>query len=104
MNLNELSELYFKKLGYSLVKSKHGFFQVNDGENPIKAVLIKDWNRSIGINVVRHFQDQLNKLSISKGFIVGRNFAYQVKKYCEDIYKGKVKILTESEMKIQMGL
>jgi hypothetical protein len=104
LKLDELSEFYFKQLGYKLIESKHGFLEVEDGINSTKAaLLIKDWNRSIGINVVRHFQDQLSKLNITKGYIVGRNFAFQVKKYCQDIY-GKIKVLTESEMKNQMGL
>ena len=103
MKLDELSEFYFKQQGYKIIKSSHGLLEVNDGVNPSKALLIKDWNRSIGINVVRHFQEQLNKLNITKGYIVGRNFAFQVKKYCQDIY-GKIKVITESEMKNQMGL
>ncbi len=104
MKLDELSEFYFKQLGYKIIESNHGFLEVNDGINPRKALLIKDWNRSIGINVVRHFQEQLTKLNISKGYIVGKNFAIQVKQYCQDIYQGKIKILTESEIKNQMGL
>ena len=104
LKLDELSEFYFKQLGYKIIESSHGFLEVNDGTNPSRALLIKDWNRSIGINVIRHFQERLNKLNISKGYIVGRNFAYQVKNYCQDIYQGKIKVLTESEMKNQMGL
>ena len=104
MDLKQLSESYFKQLGFKIIESEHEFYKAEDEQNQSKAILIKDWNRSIGINVVRHFYDQLSKLNITKGYIIGRNFAFQVKKYCEDIYQGKVKVITESEMKIQMGL
>ena len=104
MDLEQLSESYFKQLGFKIIKSEYGFYRAEDELNESKAILIKDWNRSIGINVVRHFHDQLMKLNITKGYVVGRNFAYQVKKYCEEIYQGKVKVITESEMKNQMGI
>ena len=110
--LKELAYSYFKNLGYSIrfniflgnsPKNKYKYDMVcTDSRNNKIGIVIKDWGRSIGINVIRHFHEQVVNSNISEGILVGSHFSGYAKNFSKDYYN--IEILSRNKLIYHLGI
>ncbi|MHA1300597.1 MAG: restriction endonuclease [Candidatus Helarchaeota archaeon] len=111
--LKELVYSYFKNMGYNvqlditvtgtLKNNEYHYDMVcTDIKNKKIGIVIKDWGRSIGINAIRHFHEQIENSNLSEGILVGRSFSGYAKNLSKDYYK--VKTLSRNELIYHLGL
>lgn len=105
--LKELAYSYFKNMGYSIEinisligdsqKEKYEYDMIcTDSENNKIGIIIKDWGRSIGINAIRHFNEQIINSKLSGGVLIGNNFSGYAKSFSKEYYN--IKTFSKNEL------
>jgi hypothetical protein len=111
--LKELAYTYFKNMGYSIQfnvslpgkiqKCNYKYDMVcTDSKNNKIGIIIKDWGRSIGINAIRHFHEQVVNSNMTEGVLIGRYFSGYAKNFSKDYYN--VKTLSRNELIYHLGI
>ena len=111
--LKELAYDYFKSLGYNVqmnvtitgtLKNNEDSYDLvcTDIKNNKIGVKIKDWGRSIGINAIRHFHEEVENSNLSEGILIGRSFSGYAKNLSKEYYK--VKTLSRNELIYHLGI
>ena len=103
--LLELSLKFFKKEGYKLKNEKvilEGFSGIPRSFDLIvqkgrreQAVWIRDWNRTIGINVIIGLDTASDDVGLSNPIIIGGKFSDHAKSYSN---RRKIILLTKQKM------
>lgn len=113
MSLNELVEQYLDALGYNVeengeldsrAKKPIKFdFKCKDQDQKKVAVVVKDWARNIGINVIRAFQEKVEDCpELSYGVLCADHFSLQVRKDTQMFYQ-KVQLLSKHDILTKMN-
>ncbi|MHA1379438.1 MAG: restriction endonuclease [Candidatus Helarchaeota archaeon] len=111
--LKELAYSYFKSMGYDVkfdvtitgtLKNSEYYYDmiIVDSKNNKIGIKIKDWGRSIGINAIRHFHEQIENSNLGEGILIGRNFSGYAKNLSKNYYK--VKTISRNELIYHLGI
>jgi len=105
-NLSDLAVRYFKRRGYEIEQSVHheGFSGVlrnfdllvskGDDRHP---VWIKDWKRTVGINIVINIDKASSDVGYSKPILISEKFSDHAKAYAN---RRGIRLITRSELKL----
>lgn len=108
LTLAQLAMQYFKKKGYKVEREKtleghsgisREFDLIVQREHFMQGVWIKDWNRTIGVNIVINLDKASEDVGLKNPIIVGGKFSDHAKSYAN---RRKVTLLTKR--RIQMSL
>lgn len=104
-DLIELAIRYFKKEGYKVERentSLEGFSGISRKFDLIvqkghvaQGVFIKDWNRTIGINVVINLDKASEDAGLSNPILIGEKFSDHAKSYAN---RRKIILLTKKQI------
>jgi len=107
-SLPDLALRYFKRRGYKIERGVHheGFsgllrnfdLLVQKG-NEHHPVWIKDWNRTVGINIVINIDKAASDVGYSSPILIAEKFSDHAKAYANR--KG-IKLITKSEIKMDL--
>lgn len=111
--LKELAYNYFKNMGYSIQfnvtlpgkmqNCNYTYDMVcTDAKNKKIGIIIKDWERSIGINAIRHFHEQVINSNMSEGVLIGRFFSGYAKNFSKDYYN--IKTISKNDLIYHLGI
>ncbi len=103
--LSDLAFSYFKKEGYK-VKSEQTELEGNSGvirhfnmivqrSHDEHAVWIRDWNRTIGVNVIIGLDSASADVGLSKPIMIGEKFSDHAKSYSN---RRQITLLTRQKM------
>jgi hypothetical protein len=109
MSLLELATQYFKKEGYKVINNEsalEGFsgisrkfdLLVQKGRTE-QGVWVRDWNRTIGVNIIINLDSASDDVGLSSPIIIGEKFSDHAKSYSN---RRKITLLTRQ--KIAMSL
>ena len=100
---------YFKKEGYKVEQSTttlEGFSGISRRFDLIvqkgrvaQGVWIRDWNRTIGVNVIINIDRASEDVSLSSPIIVGEKFSDHAKSYAN---RRKITLLTKRQMALSL--
>ena len=104
-SLGELAMRYFKKEGYKVTQEDttlEGFTGVSRKFDLIvqkgrvaQGVWIREWNRTIGVNLVLNLDKASEDVSLSNPIIVGEKFSDHAKAYAN---RRKITLLTKQQI------
>jgi hypothetical protein len=107
--LMELAMRYFAKVGYKVKQEMtpiEGYSGVSRKFDLIvqkgrtsQGVWIRDWNRTIGINIVLNLDKACEDAGLSSPMIVGENFSDHAKAYAN---RRKITLLTKQQMLLSL--
>jgi hypothetical protein len=107
--LIELTKKYFKKIGYKVRQENavlEGFSGIIRKFDLIvqkgrmtQGVWVKDWNRTIGVNIIINLDKASEDVGLSNPILIGEKFSDHAKAYAN---RRKIMLLTKR--KIRMGL
>jgi hypothetical protein len=96
---------YFKKEGYKVEQNsttREGFSGISQSFDLIvqkgrmsQGVWIKDWNRTIGVNVIINIDKASDDVSLSNPIIIGDKFSDHAKSYAN---RRKITLLTKRQI------
>lgn len=108
-SLNELAYRYFTRKGVDLafniqLKRDDGKKQkvdiiTTDKVGDKTAVLVVNWNRSIGVNVIRKLSRIVQGTPMKTGILIGKTFSEHSRRFARDY---EVKLLSKSKMQFEM--
>ena len=108
-SLMELAYRYFTRKGLNVafnvnVKRDDGKKQkvdimVTDKAGDKIGVLVVNWDRSIGVNVIRKLSRIVQSSQLKDGILIGRTFSEHSRKFCKDY---NVKLLSRSKIRFDM--
>lgn len=109
MDLAQLAIQHFRKKGYKVEQEKttlEGYsgisrkfdLIVRRGKS-VQAVWIKDWNRTIGVNVVINLDKASDDVGLKNPIVIGRKFSDHAKSYAN---RRKVTLLTKRRMSLSL--
>lgn len=100
---------YFKKEGYKVDQSKtalEGFSGVTTKFDLIvqkghvaQGVWIRDWNRTIGVNVIINVDKASDDVGLSRPIIIGEKFSDHAKSYAN---RRKITLLTKRQITVSL--
>jgi galactitol-specific phosphotransferase system IIB component len=100
---------YFKKEGYKVDQSKtalEGFSGVTAKFDLIvqkghvaQGVWIRDWNRTIGVNVIINVDKASDDVGLSRPIIIGEKFSDHAKSYAN---RRKITLLTKRQITVSL--
>ena len=100
---------YFKKEGYKIEQdapSLEGFSGIRQKFDLIvqkghvdQGVWVKDWNRTIGVNVIINIDKASSDVGLSKPIIVGEKFSDHAKSYAN---RRKITLLTKQQIAMRL--
>ncbi len=98
MSLEELVPKYLEAKGCRVAekgeKSKKFDLTCKDTNQEKFAVVIKNWSRNIGINVIRVFQEKLeDHPDLSYGMLCADHFSPQIRRDAQEYYR-KVRLVS----------
>ena len=101
--LTELAIEYFTRRGYSIEKPKsEETFQRNPKidftvtkQNKVHPVVIKDWNRTVGVNVVINLDKASQNKIFSNPILIAEKFSEHARAYAN---RRGIKLITKSEI------
>jgi len=106
----ELAYRYFTRKNLDLefnvkIKSDDGKKQnidivSTDKSGDKTAILVVNWGRSIGVNVIRKLSRIVNGSALQKGILIGRTFSEHSRKFARDY---NIQLLSESKMKFDLN-
>jgi len=109
LNLGQLATRYFKKKGYKVKRDmttlegysglSRKFDLIVQKEHLIQGVWIRDWNRTIGVNVLINLDKASEDVSLKNPIIIGDKFSGHAKSYAN---RRKITLLTKR--RISLGL
>ncbi|HEW89911.1 MAG TPA: hypothetical protein ENG43_01030 [Candidatus Bathyarchaeota archaeon] len=88
--LRELAARYFKRLGYAIetdvevddVAGKaHKLDMLVRREGEVRPVWIKDWRRTVGVNVIINVDLEAEELGLGKPIVVGNRISDRARSY-----------------------
>ncbi len=103
-NLLSIANKYFTMRGYK-IKTSSGdedpirfkrFDLVIQKGNDVRPVLIKDWNRTVGVNIVINVDKASQAAGFSSPFLVAEKFSEHARAYAN---RRGIKLITKSEMR-----
>ncbi|MHA1651680.1 MAG: restriction endonuclease [Candidatus Helarchaeota archaeon] len=109
-SLKELAYRYFVRQGFNVdfnvkVKSEDGKKQQvdmviskNSGEKV--GVLVVNWGRSIGVNVIRKLSQIVKGGNLKDGILIGKTFSEHSRRFAKDY---NIQLLSKSKMQLNMG-
>lgn len=108
-DLIELTKKYFRKNGYKVRKEKavlegfsgiiRKFDLIVQKGRMIQGVWVKDWNRTIGVNIIINLDKASEDVGLSNPILIGEKFSDHAKAYAN---RRKIMLLTKR--KIRLGL
>ena len=109
-SLMELAYRYFTRKGFNIdfnvdVKREDGKKQkidmlVTDKAGDKIGVLVVNWNRSIGVNVIRKLSRIIHGTQLKDGILIGKTFSEHSRKFAKDY---DVQLLSKSRIKFTMA-
>lgn len=109
LKLVQLAMRYFKKNGYQVEREKttlEGYSGISRKFDLIvrrgslaQAVWIKDWNRTIGVNVVINLDKASADVGLKNPIIVGEKFSDHAKSYAN---RRKITLLTKRRISLSL--
>jgi len=107
-NLIDLAVRYFMRIGYKTEKDIH-----NEGSSGISRdfdllitkgnerhpVWIKDWRRTVGVNMVINIDKAASDVGYSNPILVAEKFSDHAKAYAN---RRNIKLITKSEIKLRL--
>ncbi len=107
--LADVAALYFKKEGYKVVNgdsSMEGFSGISRKFDLIvqkgrveQAVWVRDWNRTIGVNVIIGLDTASADVGLSNPIMIGEKFSDHAKSYSN---RRKITLLTKQKISMSM--
>ncbi len=104
-SLINIANKYFAMRGY-VVKANSGqeedvsqfkrFNLIIHKGNDVRPVLIKDWNRTVGVNIVINVDKASQAAGFSSPFLVAEKFSEHARAYAN---RRGIKLITKSEMR-----
>ncbi len=109
-SLSEIAYRYFMRKGFEVnfnvnLKSEDGKKQnvdmvlTNQTGDKI-GVLVVNWGRSIGVNVIRKLSRIVEGANLKDGILIGKDFSEHSRKFAKDY---EVKLLSKSRMQFDMN-
>lgn len=109
LKLVQLTMRYFKKNGYQVEREKttlegysgisRKFDLIVRRGSLVQAVWIKDWNRTIGVNVVINLDKASADVGLKNPIIVGEKFSDHAKSYAN---RRKITLLTKRRISMSL--
>ncbi|MFX0097225.1 MAG: restriction endonuclease [Candidatus Hodarchaeota archaeon] len=106
-SLKELAVEFFETQGYKvtedeIVKSKYSIdLLIKEREDILHGVVVKDWKRTVGVNVLLRLDRAISKAGLQQGIVVGPSFSSHARSYAN---KRKIKLITYSEVRKHLHL
>jgi hypothetical protein len=107
--LVELAIRYFKKEGYKVERETttlEGFSGISrkfdlivQKGRLVQGVLIRDWNRTIGVNVVINLDKASEDVGLSNPILIGEKFSDHAKAYAN---RSKIMLLTKRQTALSL--
>lgn len=107
MNLTQSVIRYFKKKGYKVEREKTAlegysgtsrkFDLIVQSGRSAQGVWIKDWKRTIGVNVVISLDKASEDVGLSNPIIVGEKFSGHARSYAN---RRKITLLTKQQIRL----
>ncbi len=107
--LADVAALYFKKEGYKVVNAEsslEGFSGISRKFDLIvqkgrveQAVWVRDWNRTIGVNVIIGLDTASADVGLSNPIMIGEKFSDHAKSYSN---RRKITLLTKQKISMSM--
>ncbi len=104
-NLISIANKYFTMRGYKIktnsededtaIRFKRFDLMIQKG-NHVRPVLIKDWNRTVGVNIVINVDKASQAAGFSSPFLVAEKFSEHARAYAN---RRGIKLITKSEMR-----
>ncbi|HUX97943.1 MAG TPA: restriction endonuclease [Candidatus Deferrimicrobium sp.] len=108
-SLSELAYRYFVRKGFKIdfnvqIKRVDGKKQnidmvLTDGTGTKTAVLVSNWDRSIGVNVIRKLSQIVQVPDLKNGILIGATFSEHSRKFAKSY---AVELLSKSKMQFNM--
>jgi len=108
-SLSELAYRYFMRKGFKIdfnvaVKSEDGKNQkvdivLTDKIGDKTGVLVINWDRSIGVNVIRKLKQIVQGAKLKEGILIGTTFSEHSRKFAKDY---NVQLLSKSKIQFNM--
>lgn len=108
-SLSELAYRYFMRKGFNIdfnvdTKKIDGKKQnidilLTDKAGNKTAVLVSNWGRSIGVNVIRKLSRMIEDPEIQDGILIGKTFSEHSRKFAKDYH---VQLLSKSRIQFNM--
>jgi hypothetical protein len=108
-SLSELAYRYFMRKGFKIdfnveIKRNDGKKQnvdmiLTDDKGIKTAVLVTNWDRSIGVNVIRKLSQIVQVPDLKNGILIGATFSEHSRKFAKDY---AVELLSKSRMQFNM--
>jgi len=102
--LKELAMRYFRRLGYAIEvdvelddptgRSHRVDMLVRRGDD-VRPVWVKDWRRTVGVNVVISVDTEAEELGLGKPILVGTRFSERARSYAS---RRGITLLTPSDL------
>lgn len=109
-SLSELAYRYFMRKGFNVdlsvdVKPIDGKKQkvdmvLTDKSGTKTAVLVVNWNRSIGVNVIRKLSRIVEGTQLKEGILIGKSFSEHARKFSKDY---DVQLLPKSRIRFNLN-
>ncbi len=109
LRLADVAALYFKKEGYKVVNGEslmEGFSGISRKFDLIvqkgrveQAVWVRDWNRTIGVNVIIGLDTASADVGLSNPIMIGEKFSDHAKSYSN---RRKITLLTKQKISMSM--
>lgn len=103
-SLRELAMRYFKRLGYTIETDvevddiagrAHKLDMLVRREGEVRPVWVKDWKRTVGVNVVINVDLEAEELGLDRPIIIGSRFSDRARSYAS---RRKVLLLTPEDL------
>ncbi|MDI6904505.1 MAG: hypothetical protein QMD13_03295 [Candidatus Bathyarchaeia archaeon] len=109
LSLMELATLYFRKKGYKIEREMttlDGYSGISRKFDLIvqkgrlaQGVWIRDWKRTIGVNIVINLDKASEDVGLSNPIIIGENFSDHAKSYAN---RRKITLLTKQRISMSL--
>ncbi|MFX1486875.1 MAG: restriction endonuclease [Promethearchaeota archaeon] len=106
-SLKELAIEFFETQGYNvkedrIMKNKYSIdLLIKERENVLYGVVVKDWKRTVGVNVLLRLDRAIGKADLQQGIVVGPSFSSHARSYAN---KRKIRLVTYSEVRKHLQL
>lgn len=101
-SLKELTIEFFETQGYKvkedrIMTNKYSIdFLIKEREDILHGVVVKDWKRTVGVNVLLRLDRAIGKAGLQQGIVVGPSFSSHARSYAS---KRKIRLITYSEVR-----
>jgi hypothetical protein len=108
LNLVQLAKLYFRKKGYKVESEttlegysglSRKFDLIVQKSRLVQGVWVRDWKRTIGVNVVINLDKASEDVGLKNPMIIGGKFSGHAKSYAN---RRKITLLTKQRMSLDL--